>query len=266
MTGPVAFVDQLWRYPVKSLQGVVVPSLEVTPTGIVGDRQWGIVPVGAPKVLSAKRVPELLDASIDGDAIVLPDGIRVGLDDPTVDDVLSTWLGQPVRLVSTADASDSGGLAYDMTFDPPNDDAEVFAIPVPPGTFLDLAAVHLLTTATLAGCAAARPDLDWDVRRFRPNVVVDLDADPFVEDTWAGREIAVGDVVLRVTQPTVRCAMPLRAQPAHPAIEGSPLERQPELHDALVELNTTFPNHLGVYADVVTPGVINVGDDVHLVG
>ena len=55
--------------------------------------------------------------------------------------------------------------------------------------------------------------------------------------------------------------MPLRAQPAaadDPA--GEALVRQPELHDALVELNTTFPNHLGVYAEVVTPGVVGVGD------
>lgn len=251
-------ISELWRYPVKSLQGSRVDALEITTAGVVGDRRWGIVPDGAPKVLSAKRVPELLDATVEGETLVLPDGTRVTVDDPGVHEALSAWLGQPVHLRST---TDSEGLAYDMTFDPPDDTAEVFAIPVPTGTFLDLAPLHLLTTATLHGCRSARPDLNWDVRRFRPNLVIDLDGAPFTEDTWAGRELQLGEVVLRVTQPTVRCAMPLRAQPA-PADEpaGDLLVRQPELHDALVELNTTFPNHLGVYAEVLTPGTVRLSD------
>ena len=255
-------VSELWRYPVKSLQGSRFDALEVATTGVIGDRRWGIVPVDAAKVLSAKRVPELLDATVDGDTLVLPDGTRVAVDDPAVHEALSAWLGQPVHLRST---TDSEGLAYDMTFDPPDDTAEVFAIPVPPGTFLDLAPVHLLTTATLHGCRSARPDLNWDVRRFRPNVVVDVEGPAFIEDTWAGKELHLGEVVLRITQPTVRCAMPLRAQPAAPGPpDGGLLVRQPELHDALVELNTTFPNHLGVYAEVVAPGTVHVGDAARL--
>lgn len=257
-------VAELWHYPVKSLQGGPVDSLEVTAAGIVGDRRWGIVPTDADRVLSAKRVPELLDARVDDDGtpvITLPTGARVAVTDPAVHDALSGWLGRPVRLRSTDDPSATAGLAYDMTFDPPDDDAEVFAIPVPPGTFLDLAPVHLLTTATLRGCAAARPDLDWDVRRFRPNVVIDTPGEAFGEDAWAGRQLHLGEVVLRVTQPTVRCAMPLRAQPARRDDPTSdPLARQPGLHDALVELNAAFPNHLGVYAEVIVPGTVRIGD------
>ena len=214
-------------------------------------------------------VPVWLAVTVDDHdgtpVLTLPSGTRIAVNDPAVGDVLSAWLGRPVRLRSTDEPGATDGLAYEMTFDPPDDEAEVFAIPVPAGTFLDLAPIHLLTTATLRGCAVARPDLDWDVRRFRPNVVVAVDADPFVEDSWAGRELRLGEVVLRITQPTVRCAMPLRAQPA-PSDEptGATLARQPELHDALVELNSTFPNHLGVYAEVVTPGTVRVGDPVHL--
>ncbi len=261
-------VSELWRYPVKSLQGGTVESLEVVTAGIVGDRRWGIVPTSADRVLSAKRVPELLDARVDDDTgtpvITLPDRTRVAVTDPTVHDVLSAWLGRPVRLLSTDDPGATNGLAYDMTFDPPDDDAEVFAIPVPAGTFLDLAPLHLLTTATLRGCAAARPDLNWDVRRFRPNVVVETDGEPFGEDAWAGRQVQLGEVVLRVTQPTVRCAMPLRAQPARADDPAAALTRQPELHDALVALNAAFPNHLGVYAEVVAGGTVRVGDGVQV--
>jgi uncharacterized protein len=248
-----------WRYPIKSFQGLAASTLTVGVDSIEGDRHWGIVPVGSDKVLSAKREPALLDAFMadDGSTIHLPDGVVIPVDDPQIHDALSAWLGRPVRLCGT-EASE--GLAYEMTFDPPNDAAELFDIPVPPGTFLDYAPVHLVTTATLDGCAAARPDLDWDVRRFRPNFLVDFDGPPFVEDTWSGRQVRVGDVVLSIVQPTVRCAMPLRAQPA--TASSPALARQPELYRAMTDLNSTFPNHLGVYASVVTIGTIHVGDAV----
>ncbi|MFM7225586.1 MAG: MOSC domain-containing protein, partial [Actinomycetota bacterium] len=62
---------------------------------------------------------------------------------------------------------------------------------------------------------------------------------------------------LTVRQPTVRCAMPLRAQPG--------LERQPSLFSAMNDLKAALPNHLGVYLDVAEPGEIRVGDAVELV-
>ena len=151
-----------------------------------------------------------------------------------------------------------------MTFDPPNDDAEYYEIPTPAGTFLDLAAAHLMSSATLAACARARPDLNWDVRRFRPNLLIDVvDAmEAFAEESWVGRTLRMGTAELSVQSPTVRCAMPLRAQPS---VEGRPgLERQPDMFAAMNELNTTYPNHLGVYLQVVRPGTVSVGDDIFL--
>ncbi len=256
----VGTVDALWHYPVKSLQGHTADELVVLGDGVAGDRRLGVVDVAADKVLSAKRAPELLDATVIDGALQLPDGVTIALDDPGIHDILSAWLGRQVQLRHSAG---TGPLAYEMTFDPPDDTAEYFAIPTPSDTFHDLAALHLLTTATLAGCRSARPDLTWDVRRFRPNIVIDSDAEPFAEDLWSGHQVHIGEVTLAVTQPTVRCAMPLRAQP--PGRNGEPaLDRQPEIHDALVELNGQFPNHLGVYADVVTPGTIRVGDTVRV--
>ena len=145
-------------------------------------------------------------------------------------------------------------VAYEMTFDPPDDEAEYYAIDAPAGSFLDLAAVHLVCTQTLDGCRAARPDLDWDVRRFRPNVVVDVPGlEPFGDDAWTGRRLRLGSVVLEAMQPTVRCAMPLRAQPG--------LASQPSLYAALEELHA---NHLGQYLSVVEPGEVRVGDPVEV--
>jgi MOSC domain-containing protein len=247
-------VVQCWRYPVKSMQGEARSALSITAAGVDGDRGWAVIDSAANRILSAKRTGALLGARASGDAIELPDGSTIALEDPNASLALSRWLARDVRL---AKPRPGDKLAYQMTFDPPNDDAEYFDIPSPEGSFVDLAPLHLVTTATLAGCAAARPDLDWDVRRFRPNLVIDLDSEAFSEDRWSGQAIQVGtQAALEVVQPTVRCAMPLRAQPG--------LQRQPRLFSALNELNTAFPNHLGVYARVRTPGPIRVGDRVVL--
>jgi len=248
-------VAACWRYPVKSLQGHQLDLLQVGPDGVVGDRRWAVIDDTDGRLASAKRHSALLEATMDGDHIVLPDGGRVSLvDDDSTRSVLSDWLGGTFHL---AESTPSTSVEYQMTFDPPDDGAELFTIPAPPGTFLDLAPVHLLTSGTLRACADARPDLDWDVRRFRPNLVVDTgDVELFGEQAWVGRRLRVGEVELAVDSPTVRCAMPLRAQPG--------LERQAGLFDAMSELNEEYPNHLGVYCSVVSPGTVRVGDPVEV--
>ena len=250
---PMGTVAGCRRYPLKSAQGLEVPAIEVDPLGVDGDRTHGIVDVATGRLLAAKRVPELLMALADDQGVTLPDGRRLAFDDPDIDAALSAWLGREVHLVTSADA---GAVAYEMTFDPPNEEAEVFEIPVPAGTLVDIAPLHALATTTLEACATARPDLDWDVRRFRPNLVLDVDIDPFEEQSWVGRELAIGSAVLRVSGPMVRCAMPLRPQPG--------LAKEPGIFAALSELNTELPNHLGLCLDVVQPGRVQAGDAVSL--
>lgn len=252
---PGATVAGCWRYPVKSFQGMAQDELTITPAGVVGDRTHGLIDAQDGRLLSAKRTAKLLHASATDEAITLPDGAVLALDAPDADEVLSSWLGRTVLLRQpTTDTQ----VSYAMTFDPPDDDAEAFDIPAPPGSFLDLAPIHLISTATLAACAQARPDLDWDVRRFRPNLLLDVDGPPFLEQNWIGRQLQVGEAVLSVDSPTVRCAMPLRVQPGG-------IEREPGIFAALNELNTVSPNHLGAYCSVVTPGTVTNGGAVSLV-
>ena len=246
-------VTGLWRYPLKSAQGLVEHRLRVAPGGIEGDRTHGLIDVASGRLMSAKRTAALLGATATDHGVTLPDGTTWAYSDPGIDAGLSAWLGRDVHL-ATPDEVD--GATYEMTFDPPNEDAEVFEIPAPAGTFLDLCDLHLVTTATLAGCAEARPDLDWDVRRFRPNVLVDVDGEAFAEDAWIGRRVAIGTAVLAITGPMLRCAMPLRAQPG--------LEREPGLFAAMNDLHASFPNHLGLVADVVTAGEIHLDDELIL--
>lgn len=253
-------VAQCWRYPVKSMQGARVDQLRIGSHGVAGDRAHALQDVATGRVLSAKAERTLLDAVATDAEMRLPDGTTVPIDSADRDEVLSLWLGRAVRLLSLEQSS---GLSYEMTFDPPDDDAEYFDIPLPEHGFVDLAPLHVIASSTLVGCARDRPALDWDVRRFRPNVVVDHDGGTFAEDAWVGSQVRIGEeCVLSVEQPTVRCAMPLRAQPA---LAGAPaLARQPELYRAMDELHAAHPNHLGVYVDVVTPGRVRVGDPVVL--
>jgi uncharacterized protein YcbX len=258
-TGVVGQDAELHRYPVKSMQGTSVDRIDVRPDGVVGDRRYGLIDVGSGALLSAKRIARLLGAVVDDAEVTLPDGTRIELAGSSAgaEAALSAWLGRDVRIAeTTADTA----VAYEMTFDPPNDDAEYYAIDAPAGSFLDLAAVHLLCRGTLDWCAAQRPDLDWDVRRFRPNVVIDAPGlDAFGEDGWVGRQVHLGSVVLAADQATVRCAMPLRAQPS--LADRPALASQPALYGALEELHA---NHLGLYLSVVEPGVVAVGDPVRI--
>ncbi len=258
---PDPVVSALWRYPVKSMQGEPVDHLDVGPSAVAGDRAWGVIDAGTGLLVSAKRDGRLLEAfaRTDGDDVLirLPDGAELVAGAPEADRALSAWLDREVVL-----RRPGGEAAYDMTLDPPNDDAEVYEIPTPPGTFLDLAALHVLTTASVEQCRAARPDIDWDVRRFRPNVLVDTGAETdagFPEDAWVGQQVAIGDVVIHGDMRTMRCAMPLRPQPEMAAVGSPELARELDVYRTMAEIHS---NDLGLYASVVTPGRIQLGDRV----
>src|SRR2546421_7920410 len=79
---------------------------------------------------------------------------------------------------------------------------------LPQGSFFDCATVHLLTTATLDRLRELYPAGRFEVRRFRPNIVVQTRSGvkDFVEDAWIGHTLAIGDAVrLGITGPCPRC-------------------------------------------------------------
>jgi uncharacterized protein YcbX len=122
----------------------------------------------------------------------------------------------------------------------------------PPGTFVDLGPVHLMSTTSLASLPPEGEE-PYDVRRFRPNVLVEVgehDSD-FPEAHWVGADVEIGSATMRVTIPTIRCVVPTRPQP------DLPLDRQ-----VTRQLATRTDRFLGVYADVTKPGLLRVGDVV----
>ncbi|MGP0029799.1 MAG: MOSC domain-containing protein [Acidimicrobiales bacterium] len=244
-------IAELYRYPVKSMQGLGVDSLNLQLRGAEGDRCRALIDRTTGKLMSAKRWSKLLFALADDVGITLPDGTQRAYDADDLDTVLSNWMGREVQL---REVDPEEQLAFEMTLDPPNDEAELFDIPAAPGSFLDLAPVHLVSRQTLRGSGTERPDLNWDVRRFRPNLVVDGPGlSSFGEDAWCGSQLRIGSAGLEALQPTVRCAMPLRGQPG--------LESQPGLFKALDGIHA---NHLGIYMTVIAPGSIGLGDQVEI--
>jgi hypothetical protein len=133
----------------------------------------------------------------------------------------------------------------------------------PAGTFFDYGSVHLVASSTLEHLQSAYAQGRVDVRRFRPNVVIGLDDDPFVENGWAGRTLTLGDeVVLRVSIPCPRCI--------NTTLPQGDLPRDPGILRTIARLNRvdlgdfgTLPC-VGVYAEVVKTGVVRRDDVVRM--
>jgi uncharacterized protein len=231
-------VLELWRYPVKSLQGELLPEAEIGPGGLAGDRQWALFDVDTGLGLTARRVPDLLFASgrlrPDGEAeVVLPDGTLT-----TDDTVLSDWLGRRVALRSAAEVTQR------RRYESPEDDLDERSgwhdwEGAAGGAFHDNGdgRLSLVSTGTLG---------DWDRRRFRSNVVLDGAG----EDRLVGTRARLGDVVLDLGAPIPRCVMVTRPQPGGIGRDTAVLK----------QIHRGRGGELAIAATVRTPGVARTGD------
>jgi uncharacterized protein YcbX len=275
-------VGSLWRYPVKSMMGEELNAADVTEGGLRGDRAYALVDRSDGKVATAKnprKWPNLFDfhASFIDPALVrtqaapiritLPDGRMVTSEQNDCNQILSRALARDVVLnaVGQSDkaASTSATAAQSINAEEYWPDMEGldfrdtvtdFALPV--GTFFDCAVVHLLTTATLNRLCELYPRGRFEVRRFRPNIVVKPASGEsgFIENAWVGHTLAIGDEVrLRITGPCGRCVMTTLPQ--------ADLPRDPEILRTAAQHNNV---QVGVYASGVRGGVIRRGDSVRL--
>ncbi len=210
--------------------------------------------------------------------ITFPDGSEAGSGDPEVHARLSALVGRSVELVPLPAVGDTGlhrarlqtpaTLRRDLgipdgerlpnaTVVPLRKLAGLVRWTTPPGTFFDLYPLHVLTVEALAAMAARAPGTDFDVRRFRPNVVVEgagTDDEAVPEFAWAGGLLATAaGATIRVAVPTIRCVVPTREQPG--------LAKDPQVMRTVAAQTGRF---LGVYADVERGGSIAVGDELEL--
>ncbi|WP_347058754.1 MOSC N-terminal beta barrel domain-containing protein [Blastococcus sp. HT6-30] len=231
-------MQELWRYPVKSLHGERLTEAWIGPLGIAGDRGWALFDRDTGLGLTARRVPELLFGAArlrpgGGVEVVLPDGTV------TADDgVLSAWLGRRVELRAAADHDAAPTYETPADEDVP-DPTEWLQWEGASGPFHDSPRIRLslVSTGTLG---------TWDRRRFRANVVLDGAG----EDDLRGREVELGGVHLRVGTGIPRCVMTTRPQPGGIARDTSVLKTVHRERGGL----------LAVRAAVVEPGTVRVGD------
>lgn len=290
----IGSVVALWRYPVKSMLGEELDEAVVTERGILGDRAYALLDRADGKLASAKNPKKwgqllnfrasYLEPPAEGGRlppvrITLPDGATVGGADDDVDEVLSQATGRSVTLTAMDIGTgtleeywpDVEGLApqefIDTTLIPTDDPAEkVSDIKMgrasPPGSYFDSSVLHLLTTATLDRLRALYPGGRFDARRYRPNLLVAVSGQGFVENDWPGRTLAIGPTVrVRASAPTARCVMTTLAQ--------GDLPKDDEVLRTLARANRLdLPGKgrgwacAGVYADLLTAGTIRRGDAV----
>jgi uncharacterized protein YcbX len=263
-------IVSLWRYPVKSMMGEEINSSLVTERGLLGDRSYALVDLATGKVVSAKNPrkwpamfgfraaytePPDMREGIPPVRITMPDGVSAISTQSNLDTLMSRALGASVSLQSKPPASpqleeywpDLDNLAHRET---------VTEEAMPVDTFFDGAVVHILTTATLKQLQSVYPQGSFEARRFRPNRVVAPQAadEGFVENSWVGRTLLIGDQVrLKITCATGRCVMTTLPQGDLPKDLG--------ILKAAVSANNA---NVGVYATVERAGVIRAGDAVQL--
>ncbi len=133
---------------------------------------------------------------------------------------------------------------------------EVLEFTSPLGTYFDAFPINLLTTASLQRMAQLNPSAIWDVRRFRPNFLVETEdeLEGTVEAGWAGRSLRLGEVELKLEIPCSRCGMT-----THPQKD---LPKDPSVLRTVVKEGN---QNMGIYASVISSGRVNVGDAVELI-
>lgn len=279
-----ARVKSIHRYPVKSMGGETLGRALLSERGLPGDRAWAVRDEVSGGIRGAKKLPGLMRChsrySVDPPQagscpaeIKLPDGTRISSEAPDAGQRISAAIGHPVTLWPLQPADDldhyrrgapthedletelrsifgriEGEPLPDVGRFPP----ELLEYESPPGTYFDAFPLLLMTDASLRSMQRKAPESAFDVRRFRPNLLIETDADEdFPELAWRGQKLRIGDAVIHVTLECPRCVMTTHAQ--------DELPRDPGIMRALVR---EAEGNLGVYASVEQPGALTVGDAV----
>ncbi|MEW9805890.1 MOSC domain-containing protein [Mesorhizobium sp. ZMM04-5] len=241
--GP-GLVSGLWRYPASSLAGQSVDEMAVDAAGAEGDRLFGLVDASTGEIASPDADRKWHGAPLIAARIGEGGGLEVMVPG-------GNWLPAPGE---AADRAASAFLGFAVSIRPYRQDRAREGIVAAPRYIKD--PIHLLTTASLAEVRRLHPTGDPDTRRFRPNILVDLQpaAGRFPETEWVGRRIAIGALELTVTEACRRCGFTIIAQ------DG--LANDPDILRTLVKHNA---HNLGVYCAVTRPGRIRLGDAMRLI-
>jgi uncharacterized protein len=277
-------VVSLWRYPVKSMMGEELNSSYITERGLVGDRTYAVVDKQTGRVASAKnprKWGKLFDfRSIFVDSphdvndippvrITFPNGTNIlsnhhhkeekkRVEGDDINSSLSHVFNRQVALMKSSSLEKPSYEEYWPDIDGLAQREKVTDEAMPSKTFFDIAVIHLLTTSTINRLRELYPEGRFEVRRFRPNIVLDSASkekkNDFIENSWVGKKMIIGKgIVLNITAPCTRCVMITLPQGDLPQDLG--------ILSTVAKYNQV---HVGVYASVECGGTIHRGDRVRI--
>jgi uncharacterized protein len=265
----VGTISEIRRYPVKSMQGELLDHVALTPLGIAGDRAFGVRDLASGKILSAKQ-PKVGVALLtcaartnkEGTVVVTVGASEFEAGNPELDVALGKLLNRDVRVERATGADEvyesywpeiDGMALSDVTTDLP------VAMSTEKGTFVDLAALHLLTTNSVNFLKTLNPAMELSMDRFRPGIAIDtVPVEGFVEKHWVNKTATVGGATIALGSESPRCIMT--------TLDQRGLSRQPTVLQTIAKHNRVdlggFGDFacLGIYGEVSVPGVIAVGD------
>lgn len=280
----VGTIKEIWRYPVKGMAGENLNAGTLEKTGLSGDRIWALRDTARQEIQSCKFRPELLLCSArchPGAAaqvqVTFPDGSVLDSDEDAIHALLSQLTGhrstlEPLRPAGDLDFYrrhklddhtwlDELKATFERESDEPLPDfsqlpqSAIDFVVAAPGSFFLVTPFHLVTTATLRHLQGITPACDWDVRRFRPNIVIETDAgaEGLVEQAWIGQRLRFGSASIDCVGATPRCGAITRAQREFTADKK-----------ILRTVVNDADQNVGIYGMIADVGVLQVGDAVLL--
>ncbi len=282
----VGRIGEIWRHPVKSMEGERIPRAALGPNGIPGDRAWAVRDEERGGIRGAKKIPLLMTCKaryaedpsaerVPAPEITLLDGSTLAADARDAAPRVSAAIGRKVTLWPLRPASelehyrrgapDHADVLTELRAvfgrnpDEPLPDfgkfpPDLMQYESPPGTYFDAYPLLVLTDATLRKLRALAPRSLIDVRRFRPNLVIETSEEGFVEAGWAGRKLRIAGAVLEVGVPCPRCVMITHG--------FGDVPRDPGLMRTVVR---EADQSVGAYATIAQAGDVKLGDSVELV-
>ena len=272
-----ASVATIYRYPVKSMMGETLSEADIREAGIPGDRSWAVRDEKRGGIRGGKKIPQLMTlAAKSGTAaplITAADGDSASASSERINDWLSGKLNHPVTLwpllpadqldhyrrgaPDTEDFEQELRAVFGRLPDEPLPDLagfeELLEFESPPGTYFDAFPISIVSQQSLNTMNQLEGESRFDVRRFRPNLLVDVPGSdhPFPEQAWVGKTLAIGSVTLRIDTTCPRCAMTTHG--------FDDLPQDPQIMRKLV---ANSEGNLGIYASVVKVGKVATGDSL----
>ena len=259
------------------MMGEALSEADIGEAGIAGDRGWAVRDEKRGGIRGGKKIPQLMTLSAQSGAaaplITAPDGDSASSSSEGINEWLSGKLNHPVTLwpllpadqldhyrrgaPDTEDFEQELRAVFGRLPDEPLPDLagfeELLEFESPPGTYFDAFPISIMSQQSLNTMNQLEGESQFDVRRFRPNLLVDIpDTDhPFPEQAWIGKTLSIGSVTLKIDMTCPRCAMTTHG-----------FDDLPQDAQIMRKLVANSEGNLGIYASAVQAGSVTAGDSV----